>query len=116
MQQAPTALRIREQVLELMKVKDIGQIKVTEVTTALSISRNTFYSYYESVYDVLQEIEDEHITEIHKINTAYKDRPLDNRYFFEPHPEMVAVLKFMDSRKYMSRIIWGPHGDPVFLS
>ena len=116
MQQAPTALRIREQLLELMKLKDIGQIKVPEIVTALSISRNTFYSYYESTYDVLQEIEDEHVAELRRINTRYKDLPLDNRYFHEPYPAMVEILHFMNSKRHISRILWGPHGDPVFQS
>ena len=107
MQQAPTALRIREQLLELMKPKDIGQIKVPEIVTALSISRNTFYSYYESTYDVLQEIEDEHVAELRRINTRYKDLPLDNRYFHEPYPAMVEILHFMNSKRHISRILWG---------
>lgn len=54
-----TRIAIRTQVIELIKEKPIGEINVTEITTALGIHRTTFYNYYESVYDVVEEIESE---------------------------------------------------------
>ena len=54
-----TKMAIRAQVIELIKEKPLDEINVTQITSALGIHRTTFYNYYESVYDVVEEIESE---------------------------------------------------------
>ena len=43
----------------LLSVKPIEEITVTELSNAAEINRKTFYSYYNSVYMVAEEMEDE---------------------------------------------------------
>ena len=50
--------------IALMEEKPLDKIKVTELTQRAGISRSTFYSYYDSVYDVLQDIEDDFLSHI----------------------------------------------------
>lgn len=50
--------KIRDTFWDLLSTKDINQIHVKEITEILGINRSTFYLYYDSIYDILQEIED----------------------------------------------------------
>lgn len=56
MAHAYTKNLIREKVVELLDKKPISQISVKEIAAACEISRNTFYYYYQDVYDVLSDI------------------------------------------------------------
>lgn len=58
-QRSKTELRIRRQTIEFLKIKPLESIKVTEIVSALGLHRSTFYQYYDSVYDVIQQIEDD---------------------------------------------------------
>jgi len=50
---------IKEAVRTLMLTKKASDIKVTEITSLAEINRGTFYSHYDTVYDVISEIEDD---------------------------------------------------------
>jgi AcrR family transcriptional regulator len=53
-----TKYKIQAQLLSMMENSDLHTIKVNKLTNALGIGRGTFYMYYDSIYEVLQEIED----------------------------------------------------------
>ncbi len=55
---------IRKLLLEIMETDPANRITVTEICGMLDINRSTFYSHYESIEDVLAEIEDELMDEI----------------------------------------------------
>ena len=48
---------------DLLAVKPIEEITVTELAEAAEINRKTFYNYYSSVYMVAEEMEDEIIAQ-----------------------------------------------------
>ncbi len=53
-----TKENIRETVLGIFMEKNIGDISISEVASQARISRKTFYSHYDSVHDVMTEIEE----------------------------------------------------------
>lgn len=53
---------IKAEVIKLLKTKHIADIKVTEITNALNIHRTTFYKYYDSVYEAVEELEQDLLT------------------------------------------------------
>ncbi len=55
--QETTKEAIKAEVIKLLKTKHIADIKVTEITNALNIHRTTFYKYYDSVYEAVEELE-----------------------------------------------------------
>lgn len=57
---------IQEAFLELMQNKPIGKITVKAICEAAAISRPTFYSYYDDVYDLIKQMEDSFIMKIKK--------------------------------------------------
>ncbi len=50
---------IREAALTLLSEKNIEDISITELAERAKINRKTFYNYYQSIYQVIDEIENE---------------------------------------------------------
>lgn len=50
---------IREAFLELVQVKELDRITVAEITQRADLSRNTFYTHYQDIYAVLEELQNE---------------------------------------------------------
>ena len=51
---------IKESLIGLLNDKPFDGICIKELTDACGISRNTFYYHYHDIYEVLEEIFDEH--------------------------------------------------------
>lgn len=54
-----TKKAIREATLRLLSQKKIEDISITELAMEAQINRKTFYNYYQSIYQVIEEIENE---------------------------------------------------------
>lgn len=50
---------LREVLVEMLKTKDIKDITVKELTEAADINRSTFYFYYEDIYDMVRQMQNE---------------------------------------------------------
>lgn len=50
---------LREKLISLLEYKDINEITVKELTEAADINRSTFYFYYEDVYDMVRQMQNE---------------------------------------------------------
>lgn len=111
---ADMAERIQQQVLTMMQKKDIHHIKVSEVADALHIHRVTFYQYYDSIYSVLQEIEDDFIRGFDEITDSFMTSVLNDRYFNEPNPYIISHLEFLLDNRTLIATLWGPYGDERF--
>jgi AcrR family transcriptional regulator len=66
-----TKRNIRNSFLELIMVKDISKITVKELSEKAEINRKTFYIHYASIYDVMEEIENEIIQKLKSILEKY---------------------------------------------
>lgn len=98
----------------MMESESINSIKVKSLTDSLGISRSTFYLYYDSVFAVLQDIEDVFFERLQEIESAFWYYPLDDRYLKEPHPVLLKVMHYLKGNSEVSSVLWGPHGDPMF--
>lgn len=78
-QKARTRQNIKNAFVELLKVKHIDQITVTELAKNADVDRKTFYLYYATVYDVVKEIENGVIAGLKEI--LEKNRPADWKVF-----------------------------------
>ncbi|MBP3371573.1 MAG: TetR/AcrR family transcriptional regulator [Clostridia bacterium] len=58
---------IHNALAELMTNKDIAAITVSELAQKAAISRKTFYNYYNTIYDVLDEIESEIVDDFTRV-------------------------------------------------
>ncbi len=107
-------MRIQKQLIELMKSQSIHTIKVNNLTNSLGIGRSTFYLYYNSIFSVLQDIEDEFFDELQTIATTFWSYPPNSHYLNEPHPIILKVMIFLKSKKDIGKVLWGPYGDHTF--
>ncbi len=64
-----TKRAIRNAFAALLSVKDVDDITVRELADAADISRKTFYNYYSGIYQVLDEIENEVISDMEEALT-----------------------------------------------
>lgn len=109
-----TKKQIQNQLLELLTIQDIHTIKVTQLTDALEISRSTFYLYYDSVFSVLQDIEDTFFEGLQSIAVMFWSYPPNSHYLREPHPIILRAMQYLQSHLEITRILWGPYGDQSF--
>lgn len=76
-----TKKSIRNAFAELLTQKDINEITIKDIADTANINRKTFYNYYSGVYQVIDEIEDEIVSEFSSIMGEIEiERDLQNPY------------------------------------
>ena len=91
-QSASTRLRIKKAVAVLLKTTAVEDIKVTEITSLSGVSRNTFYTHYSKISDVLKDITADLILDFESVFIKYKYSEIST----DPTPlikELVAICK-----------------------
>lgn len=96
---------------KLYQEKSIEKITVKEVTALAGYNRATFYLYYQDIYDLLEQIEDEILKQTKKALAAYRAESLQ-----ETVPALLNVLTvdLLQYRDYVHTLL-GEHGDPKFV-
>lgn len=91
-QSASTRLRIKKAVAVLLKTTAVEDIKVTEITSLSGVSRNTFYTHYSKISDVLKDITADLILDFESVFIKYKY----SEFSTDPTPlikELIAICK-----------------------
>lgn len=93
---------IQETFIELYSIEIFSKISVKNICTDLHISRTTFYKYYDDLYAVLEDIEDNLIMQLKLINkNFYKDEFSKYR-----HCELYDTLNFIKANsKYFKTLL-----------
>lgn len=68
-----TKSMMKEALLELLEKKPLDKITVKDICESADVNRSTFYSYYESIEQLLLEIEDDALNQL----PMYPDSPED---------------------------------------
>lgn len=94
---------------ELYKEKNIEKITIKEITANAGFYRSTFYEYFGSVYDVLEEIENM-LTEriLQKLPQVFSCKS-----FPEAFRHIISLYE--ENAAYMA-VLFGPNGDQAFLA
>ncbi len=92
---------IRQSLFDLMQDNPINKITVTDICKSADINRSTFYSYYEDVYDLLSQIQNELFE-----NIMFT---LNSETWFED------LLNLVDKNRDLCQVLIGPHGDSTFM-
>lgn len=64
---------LQEAAITLLQKKEVSEIDVKELCTKANVSRNTFYSYYNTVQDVIKEREDYLLNTLFELNLGVMD-------------------------------------------
>ncbi len=104
-----TAAYISDRFLDLVEEKPFYLIKVRELTEYASISRSTFYVYFDSIYSIVQKLEDDFLEGYYPEDVALS--VLINN-------DISRTLEQMEYVKNNARtvhLLCGPNGDSYFL-
>lgn len=102
---------IRQEVLSLLKTTPFYKIKIKDLATRLNISRSTFYSYYESIYDVIQEMEDEFMADMVSLECM---NLLDSNHVNTAPITTLRTMEYIYNNKEVFLALTGPNGDASF--
>ncbi|MCD8230943.1 MAG: TetR/AcrR family transcriptional regulator [Clostridiales bacterium] len=83
---------LKKGLVELLLEKPIQQITVKELTEYVNINRGTFYLYYDDIYDLLEQIEEEMHDASRRIVEAHAD-DFNNKSAFSFLKEYYEFLK-----------------------
>lgn len=92
---------IREALFDLLKEKPLAKVTVTDICKLADINRSTFYSYYEDVNSLMNQIQNDVFQDILFSLTT------DN-WFND-------LIQLVDKNKDLFSILIGPHGDTGFI-
>lgn len=56
---AKTKAALRDSLFQLLFIKSINQISVSELTRLAGVNRSTFYFYYQDIYDMMEQVQDD---------------------------------------------------------
>jgi AcrR family transcriptional regulator len=110
-----TKRMIRDALTVLMEEKGFEGITVRDLTDRANINRGTFYLHYRDKYDLLEQSEDEIITEIEKLtlqlnlNDAFNYNRQD-----EPFPFIITLFDYLLENSSFMQIILSPKGGGSF--
>lgn len=104
--------KIRSAFIEMAKEMPIEQIQVKSLAQRAGISRSSFYIHYESVWDVLQEIEDDLFSTTYEIKKDY----LNGIPARDPMEISHDVLKHLFSSSDLIAALTGHDGEQAYLA
>lgn len=96
-----TKTLLKDTLLFLLNEKKFEDISVSELTKLAGINRKTFYLHYSSTRDLLNEIQDELLTQIVNISNDYNVLSPD----FSPYPFFLELTQFLNSAYNKHRAI-----------
>jgi DNA-binding transcriptional ArsR family regulator len=104
-------MHICEKLIEMMQQKPCFEIKVTELVKYANISRSSFYNHFNSIYDVVQKIEDDFMAGLPDEGLIFLSGIKDGNY-----DALLSRLNYLKENISILRALLGPNGDPTFMS
>ena len=102
-----TRMIIEKSFLELLKMKPMSKVTVTELCQAAQINRATFYKHYLDVPDLLERIEEDLFDQIRK---AFGSKQLELEAF------MLEMLRYTKQEQERFFALGGENGDPNLMA
>lgn len=109
-----TRRHIRNIFLELYSKSGIDGVTISSLCQQAGIVKSTFYSYYEDKYAVLEEIEQELLSNLATINSKLEIIDVTTILQGKPLPQASKSVDYILAHLDEFRIIMGPMGDLRF--
>jgi AcrR family transcriptional regulator len=102
--------------IELLQKRPLSKISVVDLVHHVGVSRSTFYNYFDSIYDVLQKVEDSFFEELE--SRVYSSVMQMNYKEYVPASQNLhsASFNFVKDWQKVIRALMGPTGDPAFVA
>lgn len=102
-----TRMVIENNFLELLQVKPVSRITVTEICSKAQINRATFYKHYLDVPDLLEQIEEKLFE---KIRASFGEEKLRLKSF------LVKMMRYTKDNQNHFLVLGGENGDPNLMT
>lgn len=102
-----TRMIIEQSFLELLKVKPVEKVTVTELCAKAQINRATFYKHYLDVPDLLEKMEEELFRQIRE---AFSVKKIEVKAF------LVEMLRYTYRERERFFALGGENGDPNLMT
>lgn len=86
---------------KLIKTKDIADVSITELTKSAGVNRNSFYTHYKSVNNILDDINYGILAEVDKILKKYDY----NGFKEDPKPLIMEVSNLIADNKFIAEYL-----------
>lgn len=106
-----TQALLKEGLAMMLERKNIREITVKELVSAVNINRSTFYLHYTDIYNMLDSVKKELLDEIAGVIGGYPVSP------FSEHsvPFMKDIFQCLGKNRKLYRALMGEHGDIAFV-
>lgn len=102
---------IRQAFAELMNVKPIDKITVTDIVKRANLNRGTFYAHYKDTRAVIEQIENEVIEKMLDVLKAFRYKSFVNN----PKPILNRIAQFLEADAELYKKLINAHGSEQFL-
>ncbi|MBM6990352.1 MAG: TetR/AcrR family transcriptional regulator [Mobilibacterium timonense] len=122
-----TKLLLKHTYAKMLEARRYDEIRIKDLTRLADVSRNTFYVYYSSIYEMIDEIEKDIINDISNFSITELSHEFISKYeekFNEslnalPHENLFTftiqiIDYFHNDPKYMHSVILSENTDPYF--
>lgn len=112
--QERTKRKLQDAFMAFYKKNSIEKITVRQVVERAGVTRSTFYAYFDSVYSVLETIEDELQSGLGPYFEQYSGGILE-KAALKPFDSNVKWFEYCREKREYLLILLGPNGDPSFV-
>ena len=109
-----TQRHIRNTFLNLYAEKGIDGVTISELCHSAGIVKSTFYTYFDDKYSVLEDIEQDLLGTLAKVNSNLEDLEVTAVLHGAPLPQASDTVNFILDHLKEYRIIMGSKGDASF--
>jgi len=103
---------LREGLTKLMQEKSMKDISVKELTDLVDLNRGTFYLHYNDIFDMIDQIEEELLSEFSEIITSCLPVDMDKN----PSPMLFEqIFMFLKENSAICAVLLSRNGDIAFM-
>ncbi len=101
--------------IEMMEKESFFKLTVSGLVKQANISRSTFYLYFDSLYEVIQKIEDDCLD-------GLLPEEIVARFLYDDNekgaydPSVISRAEYLKSHKRILSALLGENGDPLFVT
>lgn len=106
-----TRHQLRQGLAKLMLEKSIKEITVKELTELVDMNRGTFYLHYKDIYDMVEQLENEIMTEFREILEATPGQELLEGLL----PLFTRIYTYLAENADLCAVFLGENGDIAFV-
>lgn len=101
-----TKMFLKESLIKKLKEKPISRITVTELSEDAEINRATFYAHYSDQFDLLQQIEQDFISDISQKLNSVSNNPEKKGLLIITE----QIIQYIAENKELCQVLFGENG------